>query len=238
MTVQSADDELVLPTEKFIRKNASMQRHVDAKIEELKKLNEQDVKGNLKSQKSINDEVIVKCKVPWPQNHVLNGSTRFRPSYDSLSVFQWVTGFTSIIQDEKTVEIKNKMLEYMADLREDTHDFSWASAKAYHAAVLCRMEGGKVVWSDTERIYRVRWSYAQKVSSKQATGTNNGNGKNKALVCKFYQNGSCSHTKDHTTGGRHYRHNCSSCNGSHPLKECITVRNKTKTCAALQQCSV
>ena len=228
-STESADDELVLPTKKFIRKNASIQRQVDARIEELKKLNEQDLKGNLKSQRSINDEVIVKCKVPWPQNHVLTGSTRSRPSYDSLSIFQWVTGFTRIIQDEKNVEIKDKMLEYMADLMEDAQDFSWASAKACHAVVLCRMEEGKVVWSDTERIDRVRRSYAQKVLSNKTTATSNGNGeKNKALVCKFYQDGSCSHTKDHTTGGRRYKHNCSSCNGSHPLKECKAVKNKAK----------
>ena len=227
-STESADDELVLPTKKFIRKNASI-RQVDARIEELKKLNEQDLKGNLKSQRSINDEAIVKCKVPWPQNHVLTGSTRSRPSYDSLSIFQWVTGFTRIIQDEKNVEIKDKMLEYMADLMEDAQDFSWASAKACHAVVLCRMEEGKVVWSDTERIDRVRRSYAQKVLSNKTTATSNGNGeKNKALVCKFYQDGSCSHTKDHTTGGRRYKHNCSSCNGSHPLKECKAVKNKAK----------
>ena len=35
-STESADDELILPTKKFIRKNASIQQQVDARIEDLK----------------------------------------------------------------------------------------------------------------------------------------------------------------------------------------------------------
>ena len=48
------------------------------------------------------------------------------------------------------------MLEYMSDIMEDAHDFGWASAKGAHALILCKMEKGKVDWSTTEKIDRLR----------------------------------------------------------------------------------
>ena len=36
--------------------------------------------------------------------------------------------------------VRQHMLDYVTDLLDDATDFSWASAKARHAALLCRME--------------------------------------------------------------------------------------------------
>ena len=55
------------------------------------------------------------------------------------------------------------MLYYLCDLMEDTNDFSWASAKASHAVLLCELERGTVDWSNTSRIDRIRSSHAQRV---------------------------------------------------------------------------
>ena len=63
-------------------------------MEELKHINGRDCQG--KSQRSVNDDVTVKFKIPWPQNQVLSGSTRSRPSFDQLNVFQWVSGYARI----------------------------------------------------------------------------------------------------------------------------------------------
>ena len=42
-------------------------------------------------------------------------------------------------------------------LLDDANDFSWQSAKASHAVLLCQMEQGKISsWSETEKIDRVR----------------------------------------------------------------------------------
>ena len=54
------------------------------------------------------------------------------------------------------------MLQYLGDIMEDASHFSWQSAKASHAVLLCEMERGKVTWEDTTRIDRVRRAYAQK----------------------------------------------------------------------------
>ena len=48
------------------------------------------------------------------------------------------------------------MLDYVINLLEDTTDFSWASAKASHAVLLCQMEqGGVSGWSDVDKINRL-----------------------------------------------------------------------------------
>ena len=57
-------------------------------MEELKHINDRDCQGKFKSQRSVNDDVTVKFKIPWPQNQVLSGSNRSRPSYNQRNVFQ------------------------------------------------------------------------------------------------------------------------------------------------------
>ena len=52
-----------------------------------------------------------------------------RVTYDSLPMAQWVSGFCSIIRDQNDVRIKNHMLSYAADLREDCHDFGGSLPK-------------------------------------------------------------------------------------------------------------
>ena len=118
----SSDPKVVMPSKKFIKEDSKIQEQVRARMEELKHINDRDCQGKFKSQRSSNDDVTVKFKIPWPQNQVLSGSTRSRLSYDQLYVYQWVSGFACIAQDETDIEVKNKMLEYLADLMEDAKD--------------------------------------------------------------------------------------------------------------------
>ena len=224
---------MVVPSKKYIKQDPAIQQQVKARLEELKHINDRDCQGKFKSQRSVNDEVTVKFKIPWPQNQVLSGSNRSRPSYDQLNVFQWVSGVARIAQDESDVEVKNKMLEYLADLMEDAQDFSWASAKAAHVVALCRMEDGKLTWKDTQGLDRVRRAHAQKnIGSSSSNNAANSSKfvKNKELgfICKFFQIGTCIHSKDHISGGRKYRHVCSHCQGSHPAKECKSTDRRSK----------
>ena len=40
--------------------------------------------------------------------------------------------------------VREHMLDYVIDLLDDATDFSWASVKASHAVLLCRMEQGEI----------------------------------------------------------------------------------------------
>ena len=122
-------DATVIPTVKHLKISKHIQEAVDLRLQELAKINEQ---GKFRSQRGNNDQVIVKQQIPWPQNHVLAGTSKARITYDSLSIFQWMAGFSSIIREEKNTKVKNAVLDYMSDLMEDAQDFGWASAKGAH----------------------------------------------------------------------------------------------------------
>ena len=184
------EEEVVTPTTAFLKSSRGIQDAVDRRLQELATLNE---RGMFKSQRGGNEQVAVKHKIPWPQNHILAGTSTSRVTYDSLSTFQWVSGFCAIIKDEKNVNIKNQMLDYMSELMEDAQDFGWSSAKGAHAVLLCRMEEGKVNWNMTEKIDRIRRAHAQKVIN---VSTKKPNVDSQGVPCKFFQSQKCPHKGD------------------------------------------
>ena len=158
----------------------------------------------------------------------LGGTTKNRLTYDALSMSQWVSGFAQIIRDESNQKTRDNMLDYLADLMEDSHDFGWSSAKGSHAVLLCKMEN-KINWSETQKIDRVRQVHAQRSS-------HNYHAKSKAsknpITCKFFQKGSCHQKTDHEINGQMYLHVCQNCfqqgkSHPHPAKDC---RTRSKNC--------
>ena len=159
----SSDDDTVLPNLSDIRASKVIQKQIDRSIAKLAK---NQCEGNensqkLKSKRGGPVDVIVQQKVSWPHEHILGGQNRQRLTYDQITMPQFVQGFVKNILDEQNLH----MLQYLGDIMEDASDFSWQSAKASHAVLLCEMERGKVTWQDTTRIDRVRRAYAQKHSS-------------------------------------------------------------------------
>ena len=107
-------------------------------------------------------------------------------------------------------------VDYVINLLEDANDFSWASAKASHAVLLCRMEQREVVgWSDVEKIDRIHRAHVQRHISQQSTQgkTHEKNGKQptKFVACVYFNKKKCSQTKYHETKGVYYRHICAAC---------------------------
>ena len=154
----NSDDDTVLPDLSHIRSSKSIQKQIDRSIAKLSKA---QCEGNenlqkLKSKRGGPVDVIVQKKVSWLHEHILGGQNRQRLTYDQITMPQFVQGFVKNILDEKSQENRDHMLQYLGDIMEDAFDFSWQSAKASHAVLLCEMERGKVTWQDTTRIDRVR----------------------------------------------------------------------------------
>ena len=112
-----AGDDAVIPIIKFLKSSKQIQNAVDHRLQELSRINYQ---GIYKSQGDGKYQVMVKNQVPWSQNHVLAGTFKNRVTYDSLSTFQWMSGFCSIIREESDVKVKNAMLGYVNDLMPKT----------------------------------------------------------------------------------------------------------------------
>ena len=65
---KSPAEEVILPTAVALRRSVDVQREVDARLQELRTLNEQ---GKFKSQRGGSDTVYCKHEVPWPHNYIL-----------------------------------------------------------------------------------------------------------------------------------------------------------------------
>ena len=105
----------------------------------------------------------VKQHVKWPHEYVLAGNNKDCVNYNQLNITQWMAGFCRIMREEKCEESKDCMLDYIKSLIDDANNFSWQSAKASHAILLCQMEQGEITnWSETEKIDRVRAANAQR----------------------------------------------------------------------------
>ena len=107
----------------------------------------------------------------------------------------------------------------MISLMDDVNDFSWISAKASHAVLLCRMEQGEIKsYSDTLAIDRIRRANAQKQVTVSQTNSpqNSSNGKTygkttKSMPCTYFNQGTCVQKKSHEIRGVLYKHSCASC---------------------------
>ena len=203
-------DQVVVPSMAALQNSDQIQAQVDQRIRQLAQLNES---GKFKSQRGGSENIWVKKQVAWPQNFILGGNNKSRVSYDSLNLCQWVSGFAMMAREEVNMDKKNAMLDYLGELMEDANDFSWQSAKSAHAVLLCRMEEGKVEWTDTSKIDRIRRAHAQRPYTQNFGNNNSKQGKieGKSNICRFYQRGMCQNQRDHETGGFFYRHICATC---------------------------
>ena len=151
----------------------------------------------------------LKNRVKWLHEYILSGLNKERVSYDRLSVTQWVAGFGRTMREESNTEIRQHMLDYMISLMDDANDFSWISAKASHAVLLCRMEQGEVKsYADTLAIDRIRRANAPKhMPVSQTASPQNFNivkkfGKTtKSMPCTYFIQGTCIQKKSHETRG-------------------------------------
>ena len=220
--------ESVVPSLGYLRNNESVQAEVDKRLAELAQLNESATKGRLKSQRGGPGDITVKRVVDWPQNFILTGSRKVRPSYDDLTMSQWVSGFVRCIQEEKSEAAKSSMLDYLGNLMEDASDFSWESAKALHAIVLTNMEADRLQWTETNKLDRIHRAHAQRHSVPGLSNTSRsihnkkvkGLGSKTGVICRFFQEGTCKFSSHHRTASQLYRHVCEYCDGPHISRTC------------------
>ena len=91
-------NSLQIPDLNTLRQDALIQLKVEQRLKEIQ---DTDKPGKIKSLRGGSIEIMVKIKVKWPNEYILSGLSKERISYDQLSVVQWVTGFCSIMKEEK-----------------------------------------------------------------------------------------------------------------------------------------
>ena len=196
-----------------------LQLKVNQRLQELSDLAKSGTFQKIKSQRGGPVDVLIKNWVRWPHEYVLSGLNKERVSYDQLNVTQWVAGFGRTMRDESDPNLKQHMLDYLIALMDDANDFSWTSAKASHAVLLCRMEQGEVKdFLDTFAIDRIRRANAQKhvpnlqtASSVVSNSFKKSTKITKSMPCTYFNQNSCMQGKSHETKGVLYKHICSAC---------------------------
>ena len=229
----SEEDDCELPILSTLRSSKVIQKHIDRAVADLER--SQVTKGKeqvFKSKRGGPVDVVVNQKVNWPHEYILGGLNKQRITFDQLNLTQFVNGFVKGVLDEESEKIREKMLQYLCDLMEDAQDFSWASAKASHAVLLCEMERGTVDWSSTSCIDRIRRAHAQRhTTTSRQNWARNQDPQRKPWFCKAYQTASCTHTTDHEANGKTQRHICAYCltqgrHRTHPEKDCYFAKKQ------------
>ena len=226
-----------VPPPDRLRHELNIQEQVQ---ERLRQLAENAIPGKpkIKSQRGGSVEVFVPHRVKWPHEFILAGQNKDRVTYNQLSPIQWMAGFCRTIREESDMVVKEHMLDYVINILDDATDFSWASAKASHVVLLCRMEQGEIAgWHETEKIDRVRRAHAQQhvvgqgnVQKAQDKGSNGG----RVFPCLYFNKGACLQKQTHENKGVTYRHICSHCWNkegklfSHPQVECRKFQGNVK----------
>ena len=96
--------------------------------------------------------------------------------------------FCHTTRDEKSLDIREYMLDYVMHQLEDAVDFSLAAAKASHAFLLRRIEQNEIAsWKEVDKIDRVRHAHTQIHVPQQVTrsGQNKLNS-NKFALCVYF----------------------------------------------------
>ena len=201
-TVPASGSSLTVPPPSVLRQEACIQQEVQQRLQELAK-NVHSGNGRVKSQRGGSIDIFVSNRVKWPHEYVLSGQKKDRISYNQLSPVQWMSGFCRAMREEQNRAIKDCMLDYVINLLDDAQDFSWSSAKASHAVLLCRMEQGEIGgWSEVEKIDRVRRAHAQRHGTPQAAQNVKTSDKNqkfpaKFTPCVYFNKDACSQSKNH-----------------------------------------
>ena len=223
MATQETTDT-VIPSLQALRNSADIHRKVNARYQELED-SSQIEQGSLElllqtlHKKVKND----KPKVKWPQDLAFVGTLRRRPTYEQLTLPQWLLGFLRIRQEEQDPQIKENMIEYLTELAQDACDYSWDAAKGAHSILLHRMGDGVLNWANLKDIQKIRKRYAQTTSAQSGPDKSKSL---KVLPCIQYNKGMCNRPSKHEWKNMLLKHMCQYCftqNNrveSHTKKDC------------------
>ena len=216
---------------KSLRRNESSSNMADQLLKVVGIL-EEGSQGKAGSHKSSNRKKLAK----WPSDYVFRWDDD-EPSYDSLSVSEFMARYLSIIEEPLPVNPDNtpaiKHIHYARHLMEDCPHLGWPATRSAHKQVMLAIDYKRLTWADMEGVYKTKADALTRVNHRQPDKSQVTN-----IPCKAYQNLTCQHEDDHIADGITLYHCCLHCfaigkRHVHPLANCIKMKkgkdvNKTK----------
>ena len=222
VTGASDDRDAILPDINVIRNNPNISDAVSrvlASYDQQSRL--QAIQGKPHSGKksgcfNLTDLCTALPEARWP-NEGFQSSGNKRIGYDDLTLPQWAAGqLTNVLQIKDTALMKQALLQVVLSLRDAT-SLPWPVVRGAWAMSMHELEDGRLGWNDATQWSLNRASQISMVNQQTAP---------QRKVCRYYNEGSCSHDGHHGQ----FRHNCSFCARSgryvaHPEVKCF-AKNK------------
>jgi len=181
----------------------------------------------LKSGKEDKPTSVVVNKQLWPQRFLCVTSMGSEPTYEQLTIAQFVTGYSQLLQSDEISDLERRERQtHLVSLMYFAQQYTWDAVLAFHASVLLEIERGILKWGDSFFHLESRTLYTKPlIDSTSATTKStliivclfplNKLCSNAILFCRDYQRGTCKHTTDHygyIRGERKWlRHICAKC---------------------------
>ena len=169
----------------------------------------------------------------WPHKKVWLAKTGHWAEYDHLTVEQFVQGYLEIvlpmIPQGPATQIARDHICYLQQMMRDTSSAPWHLVRSTHKQILLMVEHKQLKWEnaaarDTIRAAQLLIAKEEAIQAKlfnlPAKSTQTGNNPQPKEVpkpCQSFNNGTCSHLKNHVIDGTRMLHVCAHCfrHGNH-----------------------
>ena len=156
---------------------------------------------------------VTQIEADWPDLYVYRVGNA-DPTYNSLSLAEFVAGYLSIMEEVTPLLPSNarllRHLTYLRQLMEDSFLADWEVVKMALKQVLLSIEHKRIDWDnaalvlDTKRVAlaRIQQSALAGRPTQPLSTSGAGRGSVPTSVCNDYQTLACSHATDHDSDGR------------------------------------
>ena len=195
-------------------------------------------KGGLNSNSKSN---MSQVEADWPDLYVYRLGNP-EPTYDSLSLAEFVAGYLSIMEEVTPLLPANtpmiRHLTYLRHLMEDCFLADWEVVKMAPKQVLCSIEHKRLTWENMPMVMDTKRTALTRIQHSSLTGrpavSVQPEPPANTSVCQLYQNLTCPHLSDHVSNDVTSMHCCAFCmrmNGckhTHPEINCRKAKEAAK----------
>ena len=151
----------------------------------------------------------------WPQSQLSLGYISKENAYDNLTLAEFAARFTSILRlPSLSAEEHDACTDHFAMLMYLATQFSWPAVCSLHAAVLFKIECGRLRWGDSFGHLEAHLLHGH---ANQPRSSNTSVSRQNCTVqfCKAFQTGKCTFPKDYYgqigTERKWVQHICTKC---------------------------
>ena len=204
----------VLPNLDVLRHNPTVAQSVSCVLTSYEEQARQDVfegktqlpkcSGRYNSTDTISPPPPSPLELRWPNEGYHGSTSKKRTLYDDLTLSEWAVGQLTNVYLMKDSQTSKQALLQVILLLKDSTLLPWPAVRTAWAHSMHEVEQGMLGWDNSTQWSLNRLSASQIAMANSQVVTNSSVSKK---VCKYYNEGSCSHESHHSN----YKHSCCFC---------------------------